>query len=279
MGYRMRTKVAHGILYGFLFVVTIVTLFPFLTMLISSTHNNYRIATTFNILPGTHFMENYARLTQNLDIWRAMLNSAFLASTSTALGLYFTSLAAYAFSKISFKGKNIMFTMVLVFMMIPGQLSMIGFYKQMVDLRLINSYIPLILPSIAGSFSVFFFKQYLDGALPNEIIEAAIIDGCTEIRIHHVITLPLMVPALATQGVINFIGHWNSYVNPLIILNETKKMPIAPTIAAIKSGAGTADYGAQYVGILLSVLPIVIIFSFCSGLILDKVSIGSAIKG
>lgn len=279
MTYRTKRALTRGLIVTFLLLVAIVTLFPFWNMLISSTHNNLNITTKFNMLPGNQFMVNYERLTKNTNIWRAFANSTILASSSTALGLYFTALAAYAFAKIKFKGNSVLFAFVMVAMMIPGQLSMIGFYKEMVDLRLLNSYIPLIIPSIAGSFSVFFFKQYLDGSIPNALIEAAIIDGCSELRIFHTMTLPLMIPALATQGVVSFIGNWNSYLSPLIILNDTKKMPMPVVIASIRTSGGVADYGGQYVGILLSVIPILIIFCFCSSLILDKISISSAVKG
>jgi multiple sugar transport system permease protein len=167
----------------------------------------------------------------------------------------------------------------MVAMMIPGQVGIIGFFKEMSDLKLLNSYIPLIFPSIAGCFSVFFFKQYLDGSLPDEILEAAYIDGCKELISYHRIVLPIMVPALVTQGVMSFIGHWNSYMNPLIILRETKKMTLPILVASIKSKSGmSADFGGQYVGILISVIPLIIIFAFSSKLIMDKISIGAAIK-
>lgn len=279
MSPKLKRTLIRTLIWVFLIFVAVITLFPFWNMLISSTHSNLNITTKFNLLPGNMFMDNYRRLTQNTNIWNAFKNSIILSVSSTALGLYFTAMAGYAFSKIRFPGNGALYSFVLLTMMIPGQLSMIGFYKEMVDLRLINSYFPLIITSIAGSFSVFFFKQYLDGAIPNELIEASIMDGCSEIRIFHSMTLPLMVPALATQGVLSFIGNWNSYLSPLILLNETKKMPLPVVIASIRSSAGVADYGGQYVGILLSVIPLLILFCFCSSLILDKISISSAVKG
>lgn len=267
------------LVYMFLGCITLITLFPFWNMIISSTHNNLNITTKFNIWVGEYFTANYLRLTQNIDIWNAFKNSLILATSSTVLGIYFAALAAYSFSKLEYKGRNQLFMLVLISIMIPGQLSMIGFYKEIIDLGLINSYVPLIIPSMANCFAIFFFKQYIDANLPNEIIEAATIDGCNEIRVFHTIALPLMMPAIATMGIVTFIGSWNSYLRPLMILNDTAKMPMPVVIASIRSASGAAEYGAQYVGILISIIPIIIIFSLFSRLILDKVSIGSAVKG
>lgn len=276
--YIVKKTLARALIYMFLITIALISFFPFYTMLISSTHDNYNITTQVTVLPGNQLIDNYKRLTKNLDIWQGFVNSLFIATTSTALGLYFPALAAYAFSKLRFKGRNTFFTIILVAMMIPGQVGIIGFYKEMSDLRLLNSYIPLIVPAMANCFGVFFFKQYLDGSLPNEIIEAAYVDGCRELMLFHKIVLPIMVPALVTQGVMIFIGSWNSYMNPLIIISEGSKMTLPVLIATVKSAYG-ADYGAQYVGILISVIPVVIIFSFASGMIMDKISVGAAIKG
>lgn len=276
--YIVKKTLARALIYMFLIAIALISFFPFYAMLISSTHDNYNITTQVTVLPGNQLIDNYKRLTKNLDIWQGFVNSLFIATTSTALGLYFPALAAYAFSKLRFKGRNTFFTIILVAMMIPGQVGIIGFYKEMSDLRLLNSYIPLIVPAMANCFGVFFFKQYLDGSLPNEIIEAAYVDGCRELMLFHKIVLPIMVPALVTQGVMIFIGSWNSYMNPLIIISEGSKMTLPVLIATVKSAYG-ADYGAQYVGILISVIPVVIIFSFASGMIMDKISVGAAIKG
>lgn len=276
--YVMKRNLSRTLTYVFLIVTALVAFFPFYVMVISSTHNNYNITTQMNILPGGQFMVNYERLTQNLNIWRGFFNSMIIATSSTVLNLFFTALAAYAFSKYRFKGRNVLFSIILVAMMIPGQIGIVGFFKEMNDLNLLNTYIPLILPSIANCFGVFFFKQYLDGTLPDEILEAAHMDGCKEFRVFHTIVLPIMVPALVTQGVLSFIGNWNSYMNPLIILRETAKQPLTVLIATVKSAYGS-DFGAQYVGILISVIPLIIIFCCASNLIMDKISVGSAIKG
>ena len=274
----MKRFIARFIVYVFAFGVAVTAFYPFFVMIISSTHDSYDIVARANVLPGTHFAENYARLTQNIELYRGIANSLFLAVVVTAVQCYFTVLAAYGFSKFEFKGKNFLFSVVMVAMMLPGQLGIIGFYKEIQAMNLLNSYIPLIIPTIANCFAVFFYKQFMDGAIPNELLEAAVMDGCGELKMYHRIVLPLMVPALVTQGVMTFIGSWNSYLNPLIILNDKEKFTLPLMIATVRDSTH-ADYGAQYVGMLVSVIPMVIVFCFASRIIMEKISIGAAVKG
>ncbi|HJD32032.1 MAG TPA: carbohydrate ABC transporter permease [Candidatus Eisenbergiella stercorigallinarum] len=275
---KMKRFIARFIVYVFAFGIAVTAFYPFFVMIISSTHDSYDIVARANVLPGTHFAENYARLTQNIDLYRGIANSLFLAVVVTAVQCYFTVLAAYGFSKFEFKGKNFLFSVVMVAMMLPGQLGIIGFYKEIQAMNLLNSYIPLVIPTIANCFAVFFYKQFMDGAIPNELLEAAVMDGCGELKMYHRIVLPLMLPALVTQGVMTFIGSWNSYLNPLIILNDKEKFTLPLMIATVRDSTH-ADYGAQYVGMLVSVIPMVIVFCFASRVIMEKISIGAAVKG
>lgn len=275
---KIKRFISRGLIYLFAILVAVVAFYPFFVMIISSTHDNYNIVARINILPGTHLKENFERLTQNIDLYRGIINSLILAAAVTIIQNYFTMMAAYAFSKYNFKGKNFLFSVVLVAMMLPGQLGIIGFYKEIQALKLLNSYFTLIVPTIANCFAVFFYKQYIDGALPNELIEAAIMDGCGELTIYHKLVLPLVIPALVTQGVMTFIGTWNSYLTPLIVLNDKKKFTLPLMIATVRD-ATHADYGAQYVGMLVSIIPMVIVFCFASKIIMEKISIGAAVKG
>ena len=275
---KMKKYAARIVVYLFAIAVAVTAFYPFFVMIISATHDNYNIVAKINVLPGNQLAVNYARLTQNIELYRGIFNSVILAVAVTAVQNYFTAMAAYAFSKFEFKGKNVLFGVVMVAMMLPGQLGIIGFYKEIQALNLLNSYFTLIVPTIANCFAVFFYKQYLDGGLPNELLEAAVLDGCGELKIFHRIVIPLMVPALVTQGVMTFIGNWNSYLTPLIILNDKKKMTLPLMIATVRDSTH-ADYGAQYVGMLVSVIPMVIVFCFASRIIMEKISIGAAVKG
>ena len=274
---KMKKYAARTVVYLFAIAVAVTAFYPFFVMIISATHDNYNIVAKINVLPGNQLAVNYARLTQNIELYRGIFNSVILAVAVTAVQNYFTAMAAYAFSKFEFKGRNVLFGVVMVAMMLPGQLGIIGFYKEIQALNLLNSYFTLIVPTIANCFAVFFYKQYLDGGLPNELLEA-VVDGCGELKIFHRIVIPLMVPALVTQGVMTFIGNWNSYLTPLIVLNDKKKMTLPLMIATVRDSTH-ADYGAQYVGMLVSVIPMVIVFCFASRIIMEKISIGAAVKG
>lgn len=269
---------SRGFVQLFCTVVAIVAFYPFFVMVVSSTHDNFNIMSKINVFPGKNLVANYERLTQNINIPRGILNSLILSVSVTVIESYFTVMAAYAFAKFDFKGKNFLFGIVLVFMMLPGQLGIIGFFKEVQAMHLMNSYIPLIIPSIANCFAVFFYKQYMDTSLSNELIEAAIIDGCREIDIFHRLVIPLMRPAMVTQAVLTFIGTWNSYLNPLILLNDKNKFTLTLMIATVRD-ATHADYGAQYLGMVISVIPAVIIYCFGSKTIMEKISVGAAVKG
>lgn len=275
---RARRRLGRGLVQLFCTLVAIVAFYPFFVMVISCTHDNFNIMSKINILPGNNLAANFERLTQNINIPRGVVNSLILSVSVTVIETYFTVMAAYAFAKFEFKGKNFLFGVVLVFMMLPGQLGIIGFFKEVQAMHLMNSYIPLIVPSIANCFAVFFYKQYMDTSLSNELIEAAIIDGCREIDIFHKLVIPLMRPAMVTQAVLTFIGTWNSYLNPLILLNDKNKFTLTLMIATVRD-ATHADYGAQYLGMVISVIPTVIIYCFGSKTIMEKISVGAAVKG
>ncbi|MFP5112884.1 carbohydrate ABC transporter permease [Bacillaceae bacterium C204] len=263
--------------YFFLLLVAITCLLPFYSMMVTSTHANSDIARKLLLLPGSEFIENYHRLMDTVPIWRGFANTLFITITSTALNLYFSALAGYGFSKFDYKGKNILFLAVLGTMMIPGQLGIIGFFKLMDSFHMLNTYWPLILPSISNAFGIFFMKQMCDSSIPTEILESGRIDGCGEIKIFHRLVLPLLMPAVATLGIFSFIGKWNDFLTPMIILfdNELQTLPVM--IASVKSQFST-DFGAMYVGIVISVIPILIFFSIVSKKIISGVTAG-ALKG
>ena len=262
----------------FCFLVAIMAFYPFFVMVISASHDNFNIMSKINVLPGTKLVENYQRLTRNINIFSGIKNSLFLSVCVTLVETYFAVMAAYAFSKFQFRFRNFLFGVVLVFMMLPGQIGIIGFYKEVQAMHLMNSYLPLIVPSIANCFAVFFYKQYMDTSLPSELIEAAIIDGCREIDIFHRLVIPIMRPAMVTQAVLTFIGTWNSYLNPLILLNDKSKFTLTLLIATVRD-ATHADYGAQYLGMVISVIPTIVIYCFGSKTIMEKITVGAAVKG
>lgn len=162
MASKIKRKAARFIVYLFAIVIALTAFYPFYVMIISATHDNYNIVAKINIFPGSQLAQNYARLTQNIELYRGILNSVILAVAVTLVQNYFTAMAAYAFSKFNFKGKNALFGVVMVAMMLPGQLGIIGFYKEIQAMNLLNNYFTLIVPTIANCFAVFFYGSGIE---------------------------------------------------------------------------------------------------------------------
>ncbi|CAI6080070.1 carbohydrate ABC transporter permease [Cohnella sp. JJ-181] len=275
----MRSGYTHtkAMLYLLLAAVTFICLVPFYSMLITSTHANSDIASKLLLWPGTELANNYDRLVGSVNIWRGFANTVFIAVTGTLLNVYFAALAGFGFSKYRFRYRGFLFLFVLGTMMIPGQLGIIGFYKVMSMLQLTDTYWPLLLQSLYNAFGIFLMRQFADASIPDEIIESGRIDGCGEFRIFHRIVLPLMGPAIATLAIFSFIGKWNDFLTPMIILFDNDKQTLPVMIASVKS-AFSSDFGAQYVGIAISVIPLLVFFAFMSKQIISGVAAG-AVKG
>ncbi|MBW7454063.1 carbohydrate ABC transporter permease [Paenibacillus sepulcri] len=272
-----KTKISSWFLYILLVVVALVCLVPFYSMIITSTHSNSEIARELLLLPGDQLADNYNRLVASVNIWRGFANTVFITVTSTIINVYFAALAGYGFSKYNFRFKNALFLFVLGTMMIPGQLGIIGFYKLMDTLHMLNTYWPLLLQSLYNAFGIFLMRQFADNSVPTEIIESARVDGYGELQIFHRIILSLMGPALATLAIFSFIGKWNDFLTPMIVLFDGDLQTLPVMIASVKSQF-SSDFGAQYVGIVISVVPLLIFFSIMSKKIISGVAAG-AVKG
>lgn len=274
---RPRFQLSHVVIYAFLLILAFTCLVPFYSMIIDATHTSIEIANGVYVLPGGELSSNYTRLIGIVNIWQGFVHSLFIATASTLLTLYFSALAGYGFSKYSFRAKGLLFGFLLGTMMIPGQLGIIGFFQEMHSFHMLNTYWPLILPSVASAFTIFFFRQICDASVPNELLDAARIDGAGEIRIFHSIVLPLLGPGLATMGIFTFIGSWNSFLMPLIIIFDNSKQ-VLPVMVALTKGQFSTDYGAQYVGVVISVVPVLVVFAVLSKRIIGGITVG-ALKG
>jgi carbohydrate ABC transporter membrane protein 2, CUT1 family (TC 3.A.1.1.-) len=214
-----------------------------------------------------------------VDVARGFWNSLKIAVLVTVLSGYFSALTAYGFHMYNFKGKNFLFGIILVFMMVPSQLAFLGYVKWMTQLGLMDTHAALIIPSIASIGTVFFLRAYISAALSKEVIESARMDGAGELYIFHRIALPLMAPGVATMSIFTFIGSWNNYLSARVILsskhNETLPMVIS-TLKALK--IWHQNQGAIYLGFAISIVPIVIVFIFASKYLIENISAG-AVKG
>lgn len=272
----MGTKIKKSILYLFLILLSITCLAPFIMMIVNATRSNQEIMSGFTLIPGSSLVENWETMTQYFNIFRGLGNSLFVSICVTALTAYFSALTAYGFAIYKFKGSNIIFTIILVLMMVPSQLGLLGFYDLVNAMGLMDSYIPLIIPAIANPFVVFFLKQYLQSVLPPTIIEAARIDGASELRTFHKIGLPIMMPGIATIAISTFIGSWNNYLMPLVLLLSPDKFTLPVMMASMKASKDiSSNMGATYLTVAISVLPIMIAFMFFSKYIISSISAGS----
>ncbi|MGN7853483.1 carbohydrate ABC transporter permease [Exiguobacterium indicum] len=264
-----------SVIYIGLVVLTIACIIPFLMMIINATRSNEEVLSGFSLIPGNSLVENYAALSAYVNIWSGFKNSLIIAVLVTVLSGYFSALTAFGFAFYQFKGKNAMFVFMLVMMMVPGQLGLIGFYELSKNLGLLDSYIPLIVPAIASPFTVFFVRQYVQTVLHPSLIEAARMDGASEFRIFHTIALPMMMPAIATMSIFTFIGSWNNYIMPLVLLFSPEKYTLPVLMGFLKGSQVAENLGSLYLGIAISVVPIMIAFLFLSKYIVSSISAGA----
>lgn len=258
-------KIKKFIIYICLILLAAACLLPFLLMMINATRSGVEITTGFTFIPSTHLKENWEQLFDYMNLFRGMGNSLLIAIPATILTGYFSAITAYSMAIYKFRGNKVIFGVIVVFMMIPAQLSLIGFYNLCMTLKLIDSYIPLIVPAIAAPGTVFFLRQYVQATLSPALLEAARIDGAKEIGIFHKIVLPIMMPGIATMSIGAFIGNWNNYLVPLILLNTPSKMTLPVMISTLRAATNLqANQGAIYLGVAISVLPILIAFCFFS---------------
>ncbi len=272
----MAMKIKKSVLYLVLSFLAIICMLPFLLMIVNATRSGREIMTSFTLLPGKSLKENWDAVWGYFNLFLGLWNSFKVALPATILTSYFSALTAYALAVYKFKGKNVVFYTIVIFMMIPGQLSLIGFYNLISAMKLMDSYIPLIIPAIAAPGTVFFLKQYLESVLPMALLEAARIDGAKEIGIFHKIVFPIMIPGVATMAIGGFIGNWNSYLVPMILLNSPKKFTLPVMMASLNASQDIAtNQGATYLAVAVSVIPILVVFCFCSKYIISSISAGS----
>ena len=269
------------IVYTILVFLCILCLFFFYLMIINATRSNAQLATGFTLLPKEHFIDNLVNAwnDSSINIPRGMLNSLIIALSSSVLTTYFSALTAYGIHVYDFKGKKLIFAFIIAIMMIPSQVSALGFVQMMNKLHLTNNYIPLIVPSIAAPVVVFYMKQYMESVLPLEIIDSARVDGSNEFLTFNKIVLPIMKPAIAVQMIFSFVASWNNYFVPALIIDKAEMKTVPIMIAQLRSADYSKfDMGKVYMFILLAILPVLVIYILLSKSIIKGVTEGS-VKG
>ena len=261
----------------------IVALGPFLLLVMNATRSSDAIKSGISLIPSTHFLENWKNLMvkQNgmqITLQRAALNSLTITVPGTILSVYFSSLTAYGIFVYDFNLKKLAWAFIMAIMMVPSQISIIGFYRFMLDLKLVDTYIPLIIPTIATPAVVFFMKQYMESTLSIEMIEAARIDGSGELHTFNRIIMPIMKPAVATQAIFQFIAQWNNLFTPTIMLTSDSKKTLPMFVQLLSSNQFRTDYGVVYVGLFVTIIPLIVVYLILSKYIVAGVALGG-VKG
>jgi cellobiose transport system permease protein len=238
----------------------LVALFPFYWMIVLSTHDSSAIFEfPPKVLPGNQLSTNMHAVMGNINIWAAAANTFIVAVTITFFVLFFDSLAAFAFSKFHFPGRNILFMIVMATFLLPAQLATVPQFLMMTELHWVGDLKAVIVPSLANAFGIFWLRQYMSTSVKTELLEAARLDGCGYMRQYFHVALPSARPALAFLGMFTFIGGWNDFMWPLIVLNDPSKLTLQVSLSQLQTAHGT-DYGMLMAGALIAVVPLVIVF-------------------
>ena len=234
----------------------------------------------FTILPSTHLLDNWSSLINGtIPIARGFLNSIIVSVCTAVLCTYFSAMTAYAINTYQFKARAAVATFILAIMMIPGQVTALGFLRLITRIGLDDSIVPLIIPAIASPVTYFYLKQYMESNLPLSLVEAARIDGSGEFRTFNTIILPLIKPAISVQMIFAFVGSWNNYFTPALILHTDVKKTLPVMIAQLRGADWLRfDMGQIYIMIAASIFPVIVIYLILSKYIVGGMAAG-AVKG
>ena len=265
----------RSMIYVLCIFLSALSLLPFWIMMVNATRNSQQIQSSVSLIPSSFLSYNWKVLAdKNFDVLLGFKNSAIIAFGSTILSVYFSALTAYGLTVYKFKGAKFLYSVILAIIMIPGQVTGTGFYMFMYRLGWTNSYLPLIIPAIAAASTVFFFKQYLEANFQISLVEAARIDGAGEFYIYNKIIMPIMVPAMATMGIMAVIASWNNYLTPLMLLSDPKMKTLPMMVKELRGDIYRTEYGSIYLGLTMTALPLVIVYFCFSKYIIAGVAVG-----
>ena len=269
------TNTKRSMIYTLCIALSALSILPFWLMIVNATRNSVQIQSGVSLLPSTFLDHNISVLrTKDFQVMTGFKNSAIIAFGSTLVSVYFSALTAYGLTVYKFKGSKFLYAVVLAIIMIPGQVTGTGFYMFMYRLGWVNSYLPLIIPSIASASTVFFFKQYLEANFQISLVEAARIDGAGEFYTYNTIIMPIMVPAMATMGIMAVIGSWNNYLTPLMLLTKKEMATLPMMVKELRGDIYRTEYGSIYLGLTMTALPLMIVYFCFSKYIIAGVAVG-----
>lgn len=274
--YKINTYLMRIFVYFVLILLVLVTIVPIWLLLVNATRSTPEIQQGLSILPSTHLVDNYKLLvSRGINIPRGFANSLFVAVASTVVTVYFSLLTAYGIVVYEFKGRKLFSNFIVVLVMIPMQLTIIGFFQYMSRLGLTDNYASLILPLIANAGGVFFGKQYLESMVIQDLIDAARIDGASELKIFHNIMFPLAMPGAATLGIFAFVASWNNFFNAFILITSLDKYTLPMLVKTLRGDVYRTEYGAIYLGLAITVVPVIILYAIFSRYIISGIAMGA----
>lgn len=280
MMYKMRLSKRrrfNGVIYIVCTLLAALSILPFWIMIANATRSTYQIQQqAVSLIPSEFLLNNFKVLMgKTFNPVTGFLNSLMISTGATICAVYFSTLTAYALVAYSWRMRQPFFTLILAVMMIPTQVISIGFYRFMYSLRMTNNLLALILPSIAAPITVFFMRQYMLPSLNLDIVASARIDGAGEFRIFNTIVLPILKPAMATQAIFTYVNTWNSLFMPMILLTKKENYTMPIMVSLLKGDIYKTEYGAVYLALTMSVLPLLIIYFILSKYIIAGVALGS----
>ena len=270
---RIRSIVAHVVLI----ILSFMCLFFFYVLIVNASHSHAELQKGFSALPGKYFWKNLMNVANDgsFPMFRGILNSIIVSGCSAVLCTYFSSLTAYGLYAYDFKARNVAFTFIMAILVMPTQVTAMGFLRLITKMGLYDSLLPLIIPSVASPAVFYFMYSYLQSSLPMSLVEAARIDGSGEFRTFNSIVLPIMKPAIAVQAIFTFVGSWNNYFVPALVIQSKSKMTVPILIATLR-GADymNFDMGKIYMMITVAIVPIIVVYLLLSKYIIAGVTLG-----
>ena len=273
----MRQKSGTILIYATLFIASAAALLPMLWMISASLMRAGEANTCPpRVIPDQPTLEHYRTLFTRLNLGRYLLNSTIVATAVTSLSLLINSLAGYAFAKLRFRGRDRVFRLLTLGLVVPVQVSMLPLFLLLRELGLINTYWGVIIPGLASIFGIFLIRQYAL-SIPDDLIDAARNDGASELRIYWSVVVPVIKPILATLAIWTFLSTWNDFMWPLIVLND-ESMFTLPVALANLAGERVQDTELMMAGSVLTVLPVLLVFLFLQRYYVEGITMGS-VKG
>ena len=273
----MKKPVQKIALHALLAAAAALTAFP-LVWMVSASFMPTGEAASFppRMLPSTATLQHYEELFTRLNLGRAFLNSTIVATLATVISLFFNSMAGYAFAKLRFQGRERIFRFFLGLLVLPAQVGMLPLFLMLKEMGLVNTYLGVIIPTMASVFGIFLIRQFML-AIPNELLEAARVDGATEWSIYRRIVIPLSMPVLVTLAIFTFMATWNDFMWPLIILTDNDRYTLPVSIANLV-GEHVQDIELMMASSVITVLPVLLLFLFLQRYYLAGIMMGS-VKG